>query len=81
MTLPPGKGAEVKAALAKGQSIVFQWTASADVLVDMHGELPGAYDEYTSYWVDGAQRERTGFLTAPFMVTAAGTCRTAASRR
>lgn len=56
----------MKAALAKGQSIVFQWSASAEVLVDMHGELPDAHDEYTSYWVDGAQREGTGTFTAPF---------------
>lgn len=66
LTLQPGKGAEIKATVAKGQSFVFQWTASADVLVDMHGELPDAHDEDTSYWVDGAQREGAGLFVAPF---------------
>ncbi|WP_439953215.1 hypothetical protein, partial [Escherichia coli] len=33
LTLPPGKGAEIKATLAKGQSFIFQWTASADVSI------------------------------------------------
>lgn len=66
LTLPPGKGAEVKATVAKGQSFVFHWTASAEVLVDMHGELPDAHDEYTSYSVDGGQREGSGLLVAPF---------------
>ncbi len=66
LTLPPGKSAEIKATLAKGQSFIFQWTASADVSVDMHGELPDAHDEYTSYWVDGAQREGSGVFKAAF---------------
>lgn len=66
LTLPPGKGTEVKAAVAKGQSFVFQWTASAEVLVDMHGELPDAHDEYTSYSVDDGQREGSGLFVAPF---------------
>ncbi|WP_233809830.1 hypothetical protein [Paraburkholderia sp. HP33-1] len=32
----------------------------------MHGEQPSARDEYTSYWIGGAQREGAGSLTAPF---------------
>lgn len=66
VTLAPGQGAEIKAAVTKGQAFVFQWTASGDVLVDMHGELPDAHDEYTSYWVDGGQREGSGTFVAPF---------------
>ena len=66
VTLDPGKGAEIKAMVDVGQSFVFHWTASAEVAVDMHGEVPGAKDEYTSFWVEGAQREGSGTFTAPF---------------
>jgi hypothetical protein len=66
VTLDPGKGAEVKAQMQEGQGIVFHWTASADVSVDMHGERPDVKDEYTSYWIEGAQREGAGRFVAPF---------------
>jgi len=66
VTLAPGKGAEIKSLVEAGQSFVFNWTASADVAVDMHGEILGAKDEYTSYWVEGAQREAAGSFTAKF---------------
>lgn len=66
VTLAPGKGAEVKAMLEAGQGFVFRWTASAEVAVDMHGEVPGAKDEYTSFWVEGVQREGSGTFIAPF---------------
>lgn len=66
VTLAPGKGAEVKAVMAAGQSFVFHWTASAAVAVDMHGDHPDAKDEYTSYSVEGGQREAAGTFTAPF---------------
>ena len=65
VTLAPGKGAEVKAMVDAGQSFVFHWSASADVAVDMHGEVPGA-SEYTSYWLEGKQREGGGTFTAKF---------------
>jgi len=67
VTIAPRKGMEVKAPLQAGEAMVFHWTASADVSVDMHGERHDAgEDEYTSYWVEPAQREATGTLTAPF---------------
>jgi hypothetical protein len=66
VTLPPGKGAEVKALMGVGGGLVFHWTASGDVAVDMHGEQPAVKDQYTSYWIEGAQREGAGSLTAPF---------------
>lgn len=66
VTLAPGKGAEIQAVIAAGQSFVFHWTASADVAVDMHGERHDAKDEYTSYSVEGSQRESSGTFTAPF---------------
>ena len=64
--VPPGFGVEVKALLAAGDTLVYHWSATGDVAVDMHGERPGAKDEFTSYLVDGARREDAGSFTAPF---------------
>lgn len=64
--LAPGKGTEIKALVEKGQSFVFHWAASADVAVDMHGDLENAKDEYTSYAISAAQREASGTFTAAF---------------
>lgn len=66
VTLAPGKGAEVKSALKAGQGLVFRWTASADVAVDMHGEAPDAKGTWTSYAVESAQREASGTFVAAF---------------
>jgi hypothetical protein len=66
VTLEPGKGAEVKAALKAGDGLVFRWTASADVAVDMHGEAPDAKGTWTSYAVEAAQREAAGTFVAAF---------------
>ncbi len=66
VTLAPGKGAELKAVTDTGQSFIFHWTASGDVAVDMHGDLPQRKDEYTSYTIGGAQREGSGLFTAKF---------------
>lgn len=69
VTLKPGKGAEVQADMDAEQGLVFHWTASADVAVDLHGERPDAQSEYTSYDIQGAQREGAGTLVAPFAGT------------
>ena len=66
VTLEPGKGAEVKSALKAGDGLVFRWTASADVAVDMHGEAPDAKGTWTSYAVETAQREAAGTFVAAF---------------
>ena len=67
LTLPPGKGAEIKAAMKTGDGMVFHWSANGDVAVDMHGERTGAAkDEYTSYWIEKVQRQASGSFTAPF---------------
>jgi len=67
VTLPPGKGAEIKAAMKAGDGMVFHWSADGDVAVDMHGERTGASkDEYTSYWIEKVQRQASGSFTAPF---------------
>ncbi|MEO7935840.1 MAG: hypothetical protein ABIR27_06250 [Dokdonella sp.] len=64
--LEPGKGAEVKAQLKAGDGLVFHWTASADVAVDMHGERLNVKNAWTSYAVEAAQRESSGTFVAPF---------------
>lgn len=67
LLLAPGEGAEIKAAMKSGDGMVFHWTASNNVAVDMHGERTGAADgEYTSYWLERSQREAAGTFTAPF---------------
>ena len=66
VTLPPGKGAEVKAHMKAGAGVVFRWSASADVAVDMHGERPNVKSAWTSYAVESAQREASGTFVAPF---------------
>ena len=67
LTLAPGKGAEIKAAMKAGDGFVFHWTASSDVAVDMHGEPTGAVDdEYTSYWIEPAMRAGAGTFIADF---------------
>ena len=64
--LLPGKGVEVKALLKSGEGFTYQWTASADVAVDMHGEREGVKNVWTSYAVEKAQREAAGTFVAPF---------------
>ena len=66
ITLLPGKGAEVKAHLKSGNGLVFHWSASSAVAVDMHGERTGAKNAWTSYAVETEQREAAGTFTAPF---------------
>lgn len=68
LTLAPGEGAEIKASMRAGDAFVFQWSASGgDLAVDMHGErVDAATDEYTSYWIEPAQREASGSFTALF---------------
>lgn len=67
VTLPPGKGAEIKTAMKSGDGMVFHWSASGDVAVDMHGERTDAAEgEYTSYWIERSQRQASGTFNAPF---------------
>jgi hypothetical protein len=66
LTLEPGKGAEIKVLLKTGEGIVFHWKASADVALDMHGERPGATENWTSYAIESAQSEAAGTFIAPF---------------
>lgn len=66
VTLAPGKGTEVKSHMAAGAGMVFHWTATGDVAVDMHGERPDVKGAWTSYSVEAAQRQAQGTFVAPF---------------
>lgn len=67
VTLAPGKGAEIKTHMKKGETFVFHWAADAAVATDMHGErVDAAKDEYTSYWIEREQSQASGTFTAPF---------------
>jgi hypothetical protein len=66
VTLDPGKGVEVKMLLAAGDGVVYQWTADAEVAIDMHGERPSVKGPWTSYSIEAAQRSASGTFTAPF---------------
>lgn len=67
LTLAPGKGAEIKANMASGDSFIFHWAASGPVAIDMHGEPshPVA-KEYSTYSMARSKREASGLFTAPF---------------
>lgn len=67
LTLQPGEGTEIKAAMRKGEVMVFSWTATGKgVDVDMHGDFSeGPRGNYTSYWQDELQTQQHGAFTAP----------------
>lgn len=70
ITLPPHSGAEVKAKMQSGDSLVFTWTATGPVRMEMHGEPYGAKaNEFTSYWKQKDIERAQGAFTAPFAGT------------
>lgn len=67
LTLPPRKGAEIKARMRKGEQLMFSWeVAGGTVVVDMHGEPPDAGGDFTSYWKAQNQDGAHGTFVAPF---------------
>jgi hypothetical protein len=67
ITLASGEGVEIKAAMRPGERVVFSWTASGGVDVDMHGEATGgAEGQSTSYLTGEGQTSGHGAFTAPF---------------
>ena len=66
VTLKSGEGAEVKALMARGDRMVFSWTATAGVDVDMHGDDGRAEGFSTSYWKDEWQTSGHGDFEAGF---------------
>jgi hypothetical protein len=68
ITLKPGEGAEIKAAIAKGEQFVFSWSSTGGpVKSDMHGEPFNAGPrEFNTYWKVARQDFGRGTFTAPF---------------
>jgi hypothetical protein len=68
ITLPPHSGQEVKAHMAKGDSLIFRWTATGGpVKAEMHGEVEHAAEgQFTDYWKEMAATGGQGDFTAPF---------------
>lgn len=69
ITLPPGKGLEIKTTLDKGAALVYSWKTEGGEVVnhDFHGEPLGAKDdEYESFIKERGVSESRGMLIAPF---------------
>lgn len=65
--LAPREGMEYKYRLEKGQALLYSWSATAPVNVELHAEPDGAPRGYAqSYEKKDAQRGASGTLTAPF---------------
>lgn len=65
--LKPREGMEYKYRLAKGQVLVFTWTASEPVNYEAHAEPDGAPRGYAQTYEKGSRRQSaSGTLTAPF---------------
>ena len=66
ITLAPGEGAEIKAAMAQGERFVFSWTSSGGgVDVDMHGESLDQTGGDRSYWTGEFEQSGHGAFEAP----------------
>ena len=69
VTLPPGKGLEVKTTLDKGAALIYSWKTEGGEVVnhDFHGEPLGAKDdEFESFIKERGVSESRGMLIAPF---------------
>lgn len=68
ITLQPGEGAEIKAAINKGEQFVFSWSSTGGpVKSDMHGEPHNAGPrDFSTYWKVAQQESGSGSFTAPF---------------
>ena len=68
VTLPPGQGAELKAAMQAGERFLFHWEAKGGtVSVDMHGQKPDAAEEdFTSFRLGKGEAGADGSFEAPF---------------
>jgi hypothetical protein len=67
LTLAPHSGIEVKAHMVKGDHLLFRWTSTAPIKMDMHGEpAKGPEGEFSTYWKQKNLTEAQGSFTAPF---------------
>jgi hypothetical protein len=67
LTLAPHSGIEVKAHMLKGDHLLFRWTSTAPIKMDMHGEpAKGPAGEFSTYWKQKNLTQAQGSFTAPF---------------
>lgn len=67
LTLQPHSGIEIKAHMAKGDHLIFEWSSTGPIRMDMHGEPKGGNNgEFTSYWKQKNLTSAKGSFTAPF---------------
>lgn len=67
VTLQPNQGTEIKSTMVKGENFVYNWAVEGGAVnVDMHGEKPGAGEEFTSYWNAKQVTSDQGSFVAPF---------------
>ena len=66
ITLTPNEGKEIKAVMLKGKTVTYQWTSSGGkVNFDVHGDSVALNIDYHNY-EKGAEKVKTGKLTANF---------------
>ncbi|KLN57409.1 hypothetical protein [Variovorax paradoxus] len=66
VVIKPHGSLEVKADMKTGDHLIFLWTSSAPMKMDMHGEKPDDGDRFTRYWMQSDMRTAQGAFTAPF---------------
>jgi hypothetical protein len=68
VSIPPGKGTELKAILQRAKVITYSWsTERGDLYVDFHGHDPAQSDEFWVRYEELQQGSRSnGSLVAPF---------------
>lgn len=68
VSLAPHSGIEVKAHMAKGDRLIFRWSAKGGaVRMDMHGEpTNGKEGEFSTYWKQKDLTEAQGSFIAPY---------------
>lgn len=70
LTIAPHTGVEVKARMVKGDHLIFRWSSTGPVRMDMHGEPTGGKEgEFNTYWKQKDLTEARGSFTAPYQGT------------
>jgi len=67
LTLPPRKGAEIKAFMKGGEELAFEWSTGGPALYfDFHGEAYDAPEDVFTSYETGTNSEATGSFRPPF---------------
>jgi len=66
LTIQPHEGIELKAEMKAGDALMFQWTATGPLKMDMHGETSVNAETFTTFWKQKGLKSAQGNFTAPF---------------